>query len=64
MTAGAAPERAADTGGNLGDLVLVLLAGNLAALRDRLASDGFEGAADVVADLVDIVDDYVTGRSG
>ncbi len=45
---------------DLGDLVVVLLAGTLAGLRDRLAGDGFEDAADLVADLVEIVDDYLT----
>ncbi|HEX2295375.1 MAG TPA: hypothetical protein VHN37_08715 [Actinomycetota bacterium] len=45
---------------DLGDLVVVLLAGTLAGLRDRLAEDGFEPAADLVADLVDIADDYLT----
>jgi hypothetical protein len=38
----------------------VLLASSLAALRDRLAEDGFEGAAMLVADLVDIADGYIT----
>lgn len=45
---------------DLGDLVVVLLAGTLAGLRDRLAGDGFERASDVVADLVEVADDYVT----
>ena len=43
----------------LGDLVIVLLASTLAGLRDRLESDGFAGPAELVADLVDIVDDYI-----
>jgi hypothetical protein len=46
---------------DLGDLVVVLLAGTLAGLRDKLAADGFEDAAALVADLVDVTDDYVTG---
>jgi hypothetical protein len=46
---------------DLGDLVIVLLAGTLAGLRDRLAADGFEQAADLVADLVEVADDYLTG---
>ena len=54
--------RRAEHDADLGDLVMVLLAGNLAALRDRLSSDGFGDAADVVADLVDIIDDYVSRR--
>lgn len=45
---------------DLGDLVVVLLAGTLAGLRDRLAQDGFEPAAELVSDLVDITDDYLT----
>jgi hypothetical protein len=45
---------------DLGDLVLVLLGGTLAGLSDRLSRDGFAEAAGLVADLVDIVDDYVT----
>ena len=45
---------------NLGDFVIVLLASTLAGLRDRLANDGFEPAADLVADLVDVADDYLT----
>ena len=45
---------------DLGDLVVVLLAGTLAGLRDRLAQDGFEPAAELVADLVEITDDYLT----
>jgi hypothetical protein len=45
---------------DIGDLVVVLLSSSLAALRDRLAEDGFESAALLVADLVDIADDYIT----
>lgn len=45
---------------DLGDLVIVLLASTLAGLRDRLVEDGFTDAAALVADLVDIVDDYLT----
>ena len=47
---------------DLGDLVVVLLASTLAGLRDRLHEDGFEAAADLVADLVDVADAYVTAR--
>jgi hypothetical protein len=50
----------AETHPDLGDLIVVLLASSLAALRDRLAEDGFEGAAMLVADLVDIADGYIT----
>jgi hypothetical protein len=45
---------------DLGDLVVVLLAGTLAGLRDRLDCDGFEPAAELVADLVEITDEYLT----
>lgn len=43
----------------LGDLILVLLAGTLQGLSDRLHSDGYDGAAELVADLVEVVDDYL-----
>ena len=46
-------------GPDLGDLVLVLLAGSLAGLRDRLEGDGFPDAASLVADLVEMADDYL-----
>ncbi len=50
---------------DLGDLVIILLAGTLAGVRDRLADDGFESAADVVGDLVELTDDYIrTSRNG
>jgi hypothetical protein len=49
---------------DLGDLVVVLLAGTLAGLRDRLSSDGFGRAADLVSDLVEICDDYITRLEG
>jgi hypothetical protein len=45
---------------DMGDLIVVLLASTLAGLRDRLAEDGFDRAALLVADLVDIADAYVT----
>ena len=44
---------------DLGDLVIVLLASTLAGLRDRLASDGFVDAADLVADLIEAAYGYV-----
>ena len=44
---------------DLGDLVVTLLAGTLAGLRDRLAQDGFHSAAELVQDLVEIADDYL-----
>ena len=48
---------------DLGDLIVVLLAGTLAGLRDRLASDGFEPAAELVSDLVEITDDWLVGAA-
>ena len=45
---------------DLGDLMILFLAGTLEGLRDRLAKDGFEAAADLIADLVDVTDDYLT----
>jgi hypothetical protein len=44
---------------DLGDLVIVLLAGTLAGLRDRLQTDGFDNASDLVADLTRRCDRYV-----
>lgn len=60
MRAGAGRPAAPD----LGDLVIVLLASTLAGLRDRLAHDGFDPAAELVGDLVDITDDYLTSVGG
>ena len=45
---------------DLGDLIVVLLAGTLAGLRDRLACDGFTPAAELVSDLVEMTDIYLT----
>jgi hypothetical protein len=45
---------------DLGDLVLILLASTLAGLRDRLIEDGFESAGEIVADLVELLDDYIS----
>jgi hypothetical protein len=44
---------------DLGDLVLVLLAGSLSGLRDRLQTDGYSDAASVVADLIEMTDEYL-----
>jgi hypothetical protein len=52
-----APEVGPDA--DLGDIVVVLLVSTLAGLRDRLHHDGFEGAASLVQDLVEVADDYV-----
>ncbi len=60
MRAGAGRPAAPD----LGNLVIVLLASTLAGLRDRLAHDGFDPAAELVGDLVDITDDYLTSVGG
>jgi hypothetical protein len=49
---------------DLGDLVIVLLAGTLAGLRYRLADDGFGRAADLVCDLVELSDVYITRLEG
>ena len=49
-----------ENGADMGDIVIVLLASTLAGLRDRLLFDGYEEAGDLVADLVEIVDDYLT----
>lgn len=46
---------------DLGDLVVILLAGTLSGLRDRLHDDGFEAAASLVAELNDKCDDYIEG---
>jgi hypothetical protein len=47
------------TEADLGDLVVVLLAGTLAGLRARLAEDGFEDAAELVATLTTRCDEYL-----
>ena len=48
---------------DLGDLIVVLLASTLAGLRDRLHQDGFDHAAELVGDLVEVADDYLTVRA-
>lgn len=45
---------------DLGEFMIMLLASTLAALRDQLFEDGFEDAADLVAQLAEAADDYVT----
>lgn len=51
---------------DLGDLVIVLLAGTLAGLRDRLEADGFDHATKLVADLTTHCDKWLeeVGRRG
>lgn len=56
-------DRMIDEAPDLGDLIVMLLAGTLAGLRDRLESDGFSPAAELVADLVEITDDYLTSAA-
>lgn len=59
-SSGSAPE--ADTEHrtpDLGDLVIVLLAGTLAGLRDRLNADGYPDAAECVDAAVDVTDAYL-----
>ena len=51
-----------ESSADLGDLVIVLLAGTLTGLRDRLWDDGFPGAADLVADLSHRCDRYLEER--
>jgi hypothetical protein len=53
-----------DRSPDLGDLIVVLLAGTLAGLRDRLYEDGLLDAGDLVAELVDSADAYLTSVSG
>ncbi|MGH2752496.1 MAG: hypothetical protein ACRDK3_16745 [Actinomycetota bacterium] len=47
-----------------GELIMVLLACTLASLRDRLHADGYDRPARVVADLVEITDDYLERPRG
>ena len=53
-------EAARDCAPDLGDIVILLLAGTLSGLRDRLTTDGFDRAAELVGDLVEIADLYLT----
>lgn len=48
-----------ETTPDLGDLVIVLLAGTLAGLRDRLNDDGFAPASQFVAELTERCDSYL-----
>jgi hypothetical protein len=45
--------------GDLGDLVVLLLAGTLSGLRDRLSSDGYDRAAMLVNSMVMEADAYL-----
>lgn len=51
-------QRTSEGKADLGDLVILLLAGTLAGLRDRLEADGFDRAAALVAELTESCDDY------
>lgn len=44
---------------DLGDLVIVLLASTLAGLQDRLETDGFGSASNLVAGLTESCDSYL-----
>ena len=44
---------------SLGHIVILLLAGVLSSLSERLRSDGFGSQAELVADLVEAIDDYI-----
>ena len=46
-------------GDHMGELIMVLLACTLANLRDRLYADGYDQVGGVVADLVEITNDYL-----
>lgn len=48
-----------ETTPDLGDLVIVLLAGTLAGLRDRLEDDGIVSASELVAELTERCDTYL-----
>ncbi len=48
-----------DDGPNLGDLLILMLASTLHGFRDRLVDDGYRNAADLIADLIEVVDDYL-----
>ena len=56
---GQPPEGHAVPDYRLGDLIIVLLACTLAGLHDRLCADGYDQPARVVADLVEITNDYL-----
>lgn len=49
------PEPAAE----LGDLIVVLLSAALQGLCERLLLDGYEAPAELVADLVEVTDEYL-----
>lgn len=49
---------------DLGDIVVMLLASTLAGLADRLVADGFVAAADLVTELVEVVDGYLMAVRG
>jgi hypothetical protein len=46
-------------GADLGDFIVVLLAGTLWGLRDRLYDEAYPVAGDLLADLIEVVDGYL-----
>jgi hypothetical protein len=59
LVAGERPNEREVHGDHMGELIMVLLACTLANLRDRLNADGYDQPARVVADLVEITNDYL-----
>jgi hypothetical protein len=60
--AGGNPNERAVKGDDTGELIMVLLACTLSNLRDRLFTGGYEQVGAVVADLVEITNDYLDRR--
>jgi hypothetical protein len=56
---GARPDGHRGPDDRLGDLIVVLLSCTLASLHNRLSADGYDKPARVVADLVEITNDYL-----
>ena len=57
-------QQTTNTESDLGDIVILLLTGTLSGLRDRLASDGFERASALVAQLTTTCDTYIAEVTG
>ena len=53
------PDERDGHGDHMGELIMVLLASALANLLDRLCADGYDQVGAVVADLVEITNDYL-----
>jgi hypothetical protein len=45
---------------DLGDLVVALVAASLAGLSERLLEDGFARSAQVIDDLIELADGYLS----